>query len=165
MSLLRRLTHHCREMEKNPPPLCHAEPKDPAKNMTHWTGWIEGSQDTPYAGGKFHLTIDFPSDYPFRPPQIKFITPVYHPNISTKGEICMDILHSQWSPVLTVRSLLISLCSLLTDPNPEHGLNKEALKDFRTNQDKHNEIAREWTRKYASENKQQNLKRNHPTSE
>jgi len=156
MSLVRRLTHHHHEMEKNPPPLCHAEPKDAVKDMTHWIGWIEGPQDTPYASGKFHLNINFPSDYPFKPPEIKFVTPVYHPNISIKGEICLDILHSQWSPVLTIRSLLISLCSLLADPNPEHGLNKEALKIYQTNQEKYNEIAREWTRKYAIENKTQN---------
>jgi len=153
MSLTRRLLHHHREMQKNPSPLCHAEPKDAVKDMTHWIGWIDGPQDTPYTGGRFHLKIDFPSDYPFRAPQIQFVTPVYHPNISTKGEICLDILHSQWSPVLTVRSLLISLCSLLTDPNPEHGLNKEALKVYVSDQEKYNEIAKEWTKKYATNNK------------
>ena len=119
--------------------------------MIHWIGWIEGPEDTPYAGGKFHLTIDFPTDYPFKPPKMQFITPVYHPNISNSGEICLDILHSQWSPALTVCDLLISLCSLLADPNPEHGLNKEALKLYRTNVEKYNETAREWTKKHAME--------------
>jgi ubiquitin-conjugating enzyme E2 D/E len=155
MALVRRLAIHMREMEKNPPPLCHAEPEDPVKNMTHWVGWIEGPQDTPYAGGKFRLTIDFPADFPFKPPHMQFITPVYHPNISPKGEICLDILHSQWSPILTIRSLLISLCSLLTDPNPEHGLNSDALQDYRTDKRKYNETAREWTWKYAVEDKEQ----------
>lgn len=153
MSLTRRLGHHYREMEKNPPPLCHAEPKDPAKDMTYWIGWIDGPQDSPFSGGRFHLFINFPSDYPFKPPHMQFTTPIYHPNISTKGEICLDILHSQWSPVLTMRSLLISVCSLLTDPNLEHGLNKEALTNYQTNLQKYNEIAKEWTKTYATDNK------------
>ncbi len=153
MSIARRLAHHIRDMETNPPPLCHAQPKDAVKDISHWIGYIDGPEDTPYAGGRFHLTIDFPSEYPFKPPKMQFITSIYHPNISTTGEICLDILHSQWSPVLTVRCLLISVCSLLTDPNPEHGLNKEALKMYRLDQEKYKEIARQWTQKYAIEDK------------
>ncbi|CAF1067456.1 unnamed protein product [Adineta steineri] len=87
MTLIRRLTHHYVEIQKNPPPLCYAEPKDPSKDMIHWIGWIEGAEETPYTGGKFHLSIDFPSDFPFKPPRIKFLTPIYHPNISTKEVI------------------------------------------------------------------------------
>src|SRR5579871_200544 len=143
MALIKRLGIHHREMQKNSIPLCHAEPKDPVKDMTHWIGWILGPDDTPYAGGKFHLTMDFPADYPFKPPEMRFITRIYHPNISTTGEICLDILHSQWSPALGIRNLLISLCSLLTDPNPEHGLNKEAMKLYRTNQEKYDRTVRE----------------------
>ncbi|CAF1002960.1 unnamed protein product [Rotaria sordida] len=152
MAFTQRLTIHYREIQKNPPPLCYAEPEDPDKSMIHWIGWIEGPQDTPYAGGKFRLIIDFPVDFPFKPPKIHFITPVFHPNISINGEICLDILHSQWSPALTIRGLLISLCSLLTDPNPEHGLNKDALKFYRTDQKRYNDTAKEWTQKYATEN-------------
>src|SRR5690349_24338399 len=119
MALLRRLTHHYLEIQKNPPPFCYAEPADSNKDMTDWIGWIDGPEDTPYSHGRFSLSLKFSSDFPFKPPKIKFVTPIYHPNISQKGDICLDILHSQWSPALTIRGLLISLCSLLTDPNPE----------------------------------------------
>lgn len=156
MSFAKRLVLNYREMENNPHPLCHARPKDVAKDIMHWIGYIDGPQDTPYAGGRFHLMINFPLDYPFKPPEIQFITPIYHPNISTEGEICMDILHSQWSPALSVRNLLISLCSLLADPNSEHGLNKDALRDYQMDQKKYNEIANEWTRKYAINDDRQN---------
>jgi ubiquitin-conjugating enzyme E2 D/E len=153
MAFVRRLTQNYLEIQKNPPPLCYAEPEDPNKDMMHWIGWIEGPEDSPYAGGKFHLTLTFPSDYPFKPPTIKFLTPIYHPNISTEGEICLDILHSQWSPALTIRSLLISLCSLLTDPNSEHGMNNDALQLYRIDIDTYKQVAKEWTMMHAINNK------------
>ncbi|UJR24761.1 hypothetical protein I4U23_006135 [Adineta vaga] len=149
MALLRRLIHHQLEMEKSPPPLCHAQPLDSTNNMTHWVGWIQGSEETPFNGGRFKLAIEFPSDYPFKPPKVKFCTPIYHPNISLKGEICLDILHSQWSPAFTVRSLLIAISSLLNDPNPDHGLNKDALTIYRTDKQKYNETAKQWTTMHA----------------
>lgn len=152
MSFLRRLTVHYNDLQKNPPPLCHAEPKNPDENMACWIGYIEGPEGTPYAGGRFHLSINFPSDYPFKPPDIRFTTPIFHPNIGLDGQICLDLLHSQWSPVLGIRHLLISLCSLLSDPNPDHGLNEDALKCFRSDRTNYDAVVKERTRKYAMEN-------------
>jgi ubiquitin-conjugating enzyme E2 D/E len=153
MALLRRLIHHYREIEKNPPPYCYASPVDSSKDMIDWVGWIDGPEDSPYFNGRFSLSLTFTSDFPFKPPQIKFVTPIFHPNISAEGEICLDILHSQWSPAITIRSLLISLCSLLTDPNPEHGLNKEALQLYRTDRSKYEQAAKQWTNIYAIDTK------------
>ncbi|CAF1001698.1 unnamed protein product [Rotaria sp. Silwood1] len=121
--------------------------------MINWTGWIEGPENTPYTNGRFYLSLKFSSDFPLKPPEIKFVTPIYHPNISIKGDICLDILHSQWSPALTVRSILISLCSLLSDPNPEHGINKQAVQLYRTDKNKYQEIEKQWTTIYASQEK------------
>lgn len=149
MTLARRLKHHFKELENNPAPLCHAEPKNSDGNLTHWIGWIDGPDETPFAGGRFELTIDFPSDFPFKPPRIRFTSPIFHPNISVKGEICLDILQGEWSPVLTIRSLLISLCSLLSDPNAEHGLNPEALNIYRADRRRYEQLAQEWTRDFA----------------
>merc|ERR1712096_411943 len=100
-------------------------------------------------GGVFFLTIHFPTDYPFKPPKVAFTTRIYHPNINSNGSICLDILRSQWSPALTISKVLLSICSLLCDPNPDDPFVPEIARIFKTDRDKYTELAREWTRKYA----------------
>jgi len=77
-----------------------------------------GPEGSPYAGGVFFLKIQFPQDYPFKPPKVTFRTRIYHCNINSQGAICLDILKDNWSPALTTSKVLLSICSLLTDPNP-----------------------------------------------
>ena len=76
------------------------------------------STGSPYAGGVYFLDIHFPPDYPFKPPKLTFRTRIYHCNINSNGQICLDILKDQWSPALTISKVLLSICSLLTDANP-----------------------------------------------
>jgi ubiquitin-conjugating enzyme E2 D/E len=76
----------------------------------------------PYEGGHWILTINFPADYPFKPPKVRFVTPIYHCNISRDGALCLDILKDNWSPALTVPKVLVSISSLLVDPNPDDPL-------------------------------------------
>ncbi|GET50554.1 ubiquitin-conjugating enzyme E2 10-like [Rhizophagus irregularis DAOM 181602=DAOM 197198] len=75
--------------------------------------------DSSYAGGIFDLEVHFPGDYPFRPLKVVFKTRVYHPNIDIKGNVGLDILREQWSSALNITAVLLSISSLLTDPNPE----------------------------------------------
>lgn len=63
---------------------------------------INKQDNSPFAGGIFFLEILFPNDYPFKPPKVRFITKIYHPNINSHGNICLDILNTQWSPALTI---------------------------------------------------------------
>ena len=108
-----------------------------------------GPDDSPYAGGVFFLNIHFPTDYPFKPPKMNFVTRIYHCNISSNGSICLDILKDQWSPALTISKVLLSISSLLTDANPDDPFVPEIAHLLKTDKGKHDANAREWTRKYA----------------
>ena len=115
----------------------------------HWQGTIIGPADSPYQNGVFHLDITFPSDYPFKPPKVHFTTRIYHPNISSTGSICIDILKDAWSPAITVGKLLLSICSLLTEPNPDSALEQDIAHLYRTNRAEYLRQAAAHTKMYA----------------
>jgi len=104
---------------------------------------------SPYEGGTFFLDIAFPQDYPFKPPKVTFKTRIYHCNISSSGTICLDILKDQWSPALTISKVLLSICSLLTDPNPNDPLVGTIAQQLVTDKEAHDRRAKEWTTRYA----------------
>ncbi len=91
---------------------------------------IFGPVESPYEGGIFFLKINL-VEHPFKPPLIKFITKVYHPNIDKKGTISISILNdNHWVPALTLYKVLLSICSLLTDANPDDPLEPEIAKIY-----------------------------------
>ncbi|KAF1353796.1 ubiquitin-conjugating enzyme E2 [Delphinella strobiligena] len=95
-------------------------------DLLHWTGTIIGPEGTPYSGLTLKLDFQFPARYPYVPPEVRFKTPIYHPNVDMKGRICLDILKDKWSAVLNVGSVLLSLQSLLGEPNNASPLNGHA---------------------------------------
>ncbi|KAH8349712.1 hypothetical protein KR084_004722, partial [Drosophila pseudotakahashii] len=118
-------------------------------NLYHWLATIPGPLGTPYEGGHFKMKLNFLDNYPFQAPHLIFQTKIYHCNIDDTGYLCLDILGSKWSPALSVSKLLISVMSLLADPNPNSPLNAEAAQSYRQNRTLHDENARQWTERYA----------------
>ena len=149
MSTLRRIKKEYDDIANQPPTNCSAGPID--NNFYSWQATIIGPENSPYVDGLFYLKIDFPQDYPFKPPKIYFITKIYHCNINSSGGICLDILKDQWSPALTISKLLLSICSLMDDPNPNDPLVSEIANLYKSDKERHDKIAKEYTKKYASE--------------
>jgi len=147
MSALKRLNKECLELQNDPPVNCSAGPN--GDNMFSWSATITGPSDSPYSGGLFFLDIFIPSNYPFKPPVIKFSTKIYHPNINSNGGICLDILKDQWSPALTISKVLLSICSLLTDPNPDDPLVPAIAHEYKSQYSSFYRNAKTWTTTYA----------------
>jgi ubiquitin-conjugating enzyme E2 D/E len=123
------------------------------ENMSVWEAILRGPVGSPYEGFSFTVDLIFPATYPFEPPKATFRTPIFHPNISNTGAICLDILKAKgsWSPLMTVESLLVSIQSLLDDPNPSDPLNIEAAELFLRNKRSYDRQAREEATKRAAQ--------------
>ena len=145
---LKRIQKELIDLGRDPPVNCSAGPTN-EQDQFHWQATIMGPDDSPYTGGVFFLNIHFPPDYPFKPPKVTFTTKIYHANINSNGSICLDILKDQWSPALTISKVLLSISSLLTDPNPDDPLVPEIANIFKSNKAQHDQTAREWTQRYA----------------
>lgn len=145
---IKRLHKELAEIQKEPPINCSAGIIN--DDIHTWDATIIGPEKTPYESGIFKLTINFPENYPFKPPKVKFDTRIFHPNINKHGSICLDILNKKWSPALTVAKLLLSISSLLSDPNPDDPLDMRAAEIYKKNSDEYFQTAKTYTLKYAS---------------
>ncbi|XP_028096503.1 ubiquitin-conjugating enzyme E2 2-like isoform X5 [Camellia sinensis] len=112
----KRLMRDFKRLHHDPPAGISGAPYD--NNIMLWHGVIFGPDDTPWDGGTFKLTLQFTEDYPNKPPIVRFISQMFHPNIYADGSICLDILQNQWSPIYDIAAILTSIQSLLCDPNP-----------------------------------------------
>lgn len=146
-SILERLQKELQDFEKDPPPMCSVEPTgdDPFR----WTGSIIGPDKSPFKGGVFFLKITFPNDYPLKPPAISFDTPIFHPNIISKGTVGLDILRNSWSPDKTISQVFLAIVQLLKKPEPDTALVPNIMALAQNNRPAYEEQARIWTQKYA----------------
>ena len=143
-----RIKNELKILLKDTPANCSAGPI--SDDIFNWQATLIGPTGSPYEGGVFYLNIKFPEEYPFKPPNIYFITKIYHPNINGNGGICLDILKEQWSPALTISKVLLSICSLLTDPNPDDPLMIDIAELYKSNIEEYKIKARAHTLRYAS---------------
>jgi ubiquitin-conjugating enzyme E2 D len=144
-----RIMSDLKDIEQNPP--SHISAGIINENDIYlWEATIMGPSNSPYVGGVFKLSILFPKNYPFSAPKIKFLTKIYHPNIDTHGNICLDILNTHWSPAMSISNVLLSITSLLDDPNADDPLNKVAADLYLSNKEEYKKKARLMTLQYAS---------------
>jgi len=145
-----RLSKELSEFKKKKNDGAGVDAETVGKETKHWIGRLKGPEDTPYAGGIFTVDIQIPDQYPFAPPKVTFNTRVWHPNVSSQtGAICLDILKDQWSPAMTIRTVLLSLQALLCTPEPDDPQDAQVAKQYKTDRKAWTEQAKEWTRKYA----------------
>ena len=116
-------------------------------NLLKWEFSIIGPHDSPYEGGIYNGIIEFPSTYPTNPPKVQFKSKLFHPNVYVDGKLCISILHEgndttgyeheieRWRPIQNVRTIFLSIISLLNDPNPESAANIDAAKMLRENRE------------------------------
>ncbi|ELP91657.1 ubiquitin-conjugating enzyme E2 R2, putative [Entamoeba invadens IP1] len=109
-------------------------------NVFVWDIWMEGPTQTPYEGGVFNLEMTFPQDFPDNPPKLVFKSEFWHPNVYPDGKVCISILHppgedemsgelasERWIPTQSVTSILLSVMSMLCDPNMYSPANTDAM--------------------------------------
>lgn len=133
------------ELSRNPPDGVSVGLGDD-ENIFKWELMIVGPPDTLYEGGFFAAGLDFPSDFPNAPPTMTFKTPIWHPNVYEDGKVCISILHppgedtfayesatERWRPILGVEQIIISVISMLSDPNDDSPANIDAAKEWREN--------------------------------
>uniref|UniRef100_A0A3B5LHQ2 Ubiquitin-conjugating enzyme E2 G1 n=1 Tax=Xiphophorus couchianus TaxID=32473 RepID=A0A3B5LHQ2_9TELE len=138
-----KLFHVLPELNKNPVEGFSAGLIDD-DDIYKWEVVIIGPQDTLFEGGFFKAYLTFPYDYPLRPPKMKFITEIWHPNVAKNGDVCISILHEpgedkfgyekpeeRWLPIHTVETIMISVISMLADPNSDSPANVDAAKEWR----------------------------------
>ncbi|XP_003427328.1 ubiquitin-conjugating enzyme E2 T [Nasonia vitripennis] len=149
MQKSQRLNREIKRLIDHPPEgiICYASDK-----LNLLTVNVIGPHDSPYKGALFELELEIPERYPFVPPHLKFITPVYHPNIDTQGRICMDLLkmppNGGWKPTISLENLIVAVQSLLGNPNPDDPLMVDIAEEYRFNKTEFERKAK----KYAQEN-------------
>ncbi|KAF2712226.1 ubiquitin-conjugating enzyme E2-16 kDa [Pleomassaria siparia CBS 279.74] len=122
------------------------------QNMTKWEVLLDGPEQSIYAGGHFKLEINFPNEYPFKPPVVSFKTKIYHPNVSNddKGSMCLGLLRAdEWKPPNKVVSVLRLIQTLLIEPNPDDSIEPSIANEYKENRKEFEKNAKDWVKRYA----------------
>ena len=155
----KRLFQEYRALTTNPVDNIIAAPKN-EENIFEWECFLQGPSGTPFEGGIFPAELKFPKDYPLAPPTMRFTCDIWHPNVYTNGNVCISILHppgddpnqyesasERWSPIQSVEKILLSVMSMLAEPNDESPANVDAARMWRERRPEYERIVRENVRK------------------
>jgi len=148
MSVNARIIKETQKLKSDPVEGITAEP-DP-NNERYFKVTVVGPNSSPYEGGVFNLQLYLPEEYPMVPPKVLFMTKIYHPNIDFLGRICLDILKTNWSPALQIRSVLLSIQCLLSEPNTADPLNDKVNEHWLRDEEDAKATAVQWTKNYAT---------------
>ncbi len=140
---LGRLMEERKMWRKDHPPGFYAKPmrqEDNSSNAMLWEAGIPGKEDTDWQGGVYKITMEFPAEYPSKPPKCKFVPALYHPNVYPSGTICLSILSEDkgWKPAITIKQLLLAVQDLLTEPNPLDPAQREAYETYVSDRNEYN---------------------------
>ena len=121
-------------------------------NIRYIIATLYGPAQSPFENGIFKLELYIDDDYPMKPPKVRFLTKIYHPNIDKLGRICLDILKDKWSPALQIRTLLLSIQALMGAPNPDDPLANDVAEHWKKDEKDAVKTAKTWTDMYAVKN-------------
>jgi ubiquitin-conjugating enzyme E2 T len=153
MQKSQRLNREIKGLVEHPPEgiSCYTSDK-----LNNFSISIIGPHGSPFEGSLFKLELEIPDRYPFVPPRLKFITPVYHPNIDTEGRICMDLLkmppNGGWRPTISLENLIVAVQMLLGNPNPDDPLMVDIAEEYRFNKKEYERKARKILLEYEKNN-------------
>jgi ubiquitin-conjugating enzyme E2 S len=123
---IKRVVAEVQDLMANPPEDIRIQLNE--DDITDISAFIRGPEGTPFEGGVFKIKLNLETEFPAVPPKGYFVTKIFHPNVSLKGEICVNTLKKDWKPELGIRHVLLTVKCLLINPNPESALNEEAGK-------------------------------------
>ena len=150
MDKSRRLQSEYKRMQQNPCSNVSIQPCGDS-NFMRWEGQIFGPINTAFEGGIFPILVEIPENFPYKPPKVRFLCKMYHPNISkTSGYICLNILQNDWTPALSLQKALLCVCSLLENPNCGDPVEPEISDMYLKNRPLYDQTVREYTIRYGS---------------
>lgn len=125
----------------------------PDSSIHRWRITLKGPPSTPYAAGTFGLTLDLPTDYPFKPPVVKFATRIYHPNVTndSNGNICLGMVKPDvWKPSSRITAVLEAVRNLLVEPLPDDPLESRIADEYKNDRGEFEKNAKAYVDRYAT---------------
>lgn len=143
-----RINKELQDLSTNPPENCNVSLV--GDDISQWRVNLLGPEGSPYEGGNFELLLTIPANYPFRAPEARFVTRIYHPNIkSDDGSICTELYQTNWGPTKNIRYVIELLLSTLINPSAEQGVEPEICQLFLNDHAAYSQNARNWVNQYA----------------